>query len=385
MTSVMRGLRKGRLRMNKFIYETLIFIGLWIIFFIYEGSLQSVPILLVSVVVGIMYFFYNVSPNPFILFYTNMILLLVLYYFSMNPYSLVLLTFFVILAVEKLKRTEFILLSLLSFVILTLFLVFGKVNGALLLFFIALLYIALRMNMLITGVTTQRNMYEALLGEYRKFKRLAAISEEEARYEERAKIARDIHDSVGHKLTSLLMQLEILSIQKGEEDFKELKILARESLEETRFAVRALKATEQEGMATILQLIKKLESESHILVQLTTKKGVLSVRLTNEQSVALYRVIQEGLTNAMRHANSREVFIELGRTAIGDIEFSIKNKIYKEEPIQEGFGLQNMRKRIEEQGGLLSVYQANDEFVVKGMIPIKETGSPIKNRVESEA
>lgn len=371
--------------MKKFIYETSIFVGLWVIFFIHEGSLQSVPNLLVCLVVGLIYFSYNVVPKLFILFSCNTMLLFALYYFSMNPYSLVLLTYFAILAVEKLKRIEFNVLSLLSLAILTIFLILGKINGAWLLYFLAFFFIASRMNLFTTRITTQRNMYEALLGEYRKLKRLAVIAEEEARYEERTKIARDIHDSVGHKLTALLMQLEILSLQKREDDFKELKLLVRESLEETRFAVRALKATEQEGMATILQLIKKLESESHILVQLTTKKGVLSVRLTNEQSVALYRVIQEGLTNAMRHANSREVFIELGRTATGDIEFSIKNKVYKEKPIQEGFGLQNMRKRIEEQGGSLSVYQATNDFVVKGMIPIKEIGSPIKNQVESEA
>lgn len=66
-------------------------------------------------------------------------------------------------------------------------------------------------------------------------------------------------------------------------------------------------------------LIRKLEAESHILVQFTIKQGVLSVSLSNEKSVALYRIIQEALTNAMRHAQAREVKIILGKSAKEDI------------------------------------------------------------------
>src|SRR5690606_18868638 len=101
------------------------------------------------------------------------------------------------------------------------------------------------------------------------------------------------------------------------------------------------------------------------------KQGILNVKLTNDQSVVLYRVIQEGLTNAMRHAHSKEVQVILGRTATLDIEFLIKNRVYNAKPFEEGFGLSNMRKRVEELGGTLSIYQTENEFVIRGMIPIQ--------------
>ena len=68
------------------------------------------------------------------------------------------------------------------------------------------------------------------------------------------------------------------------------------------------------------------------------KQGILSVPLTNEKSVVLYRVIQEGLTNAMRHAGSREVQVTLGKSAIGAISFEIKNTIYNPKPFTMDLG-----------------------------------------------
>ena len=246
--------------------------------------------------------------------------------------------------------------------------------------FILLFYsTAILANSAHTEMTRFREMYEALKGDYRRLKRYARLTEEEARNEERTKIARDIHDSVGHKLTALLMQMELASLKYGKEAFAPLKKLAKESLEETRAAVKALKAEEVEGISTILQLIKKLESESHIHVHFTTKQGILSTKLTNEESVVLYRVIQEGLTNAMRHAHVREVHVELGRTAVGHIEFQIKNRIPRKTVFSEGFGIRNIRERVEKLGGELYAYQTETHFHLKGHFP---PANGVKGRVE---
>ena len=58
-----------------------------------------------------------------------------------------------------------------------------------------------------------RVRYETLLSEYRNMKRRLITDEQHARQEERAQVGRDIHDSVGHKLTALLMQLEMHRMQ----------------------------------------------------------------------------------------------------------------------------------------------------------------------------
>lgn len=110
---------------------------------------------------------------------------------------------------------------------------------------------------------------ETLFSEYRKMKRELISGEKAVREEERTQIAREIHDSVGHKLTALLMQLEVFRLKSpapAESDIQGLKQLAKESLEETRNAVKALKQEESGGLPAVIQLIRKLEAESLIRI-----------------------------------------------------------------------------------------------------------------------
>lgn len=214
-----------------------------------------------------------------------------------------------------------------------------------------------------------KNLYDELSDSYRQLKRLHLTAEKNAKIEERTRIARDIHDSVGHHLTALIMQIEMLSIKYPDLELGQMKELANRSLQETRDAVKALKLDETEGIATVVYLIRKLESESHLNVHFTMKNGVLSVPISNVKSVLLYRTIQEGITNAMRHANSREVYVTLSKTADGAIRFEITNAIYEVKAFEPGFGLSNMRSRIEEQDGKLEILQLPDKFVLSGRIP----------------
>ncbi|MFC7684695.1 sensor histidine kinase [Ureibacillus sp. GCM10028918] len=214
-------------------------------------------------------------------------------------------------------------------------------------------------------------IYDQLLTEYRHLKRMSVEQEQLVRAEERTKIARDIHDSVGHKLTSLLMQLEVISIQNETDSIQEAKQLARESLEETRYAVRQLKSVETTGIQSVIQLIRKLEMESRLHIRFTLEKGVLSLPLSNIQSIVLYRVLQESLTNAMKYSHSKEVEVIVGVNSLQNLQFEVKNKIISEDPIIQGFGLSNMEGRLKEIGGELKILRTNDQFILKGTFPMK--------------
>lgn len=217
--------------------------------------------------------------------------------------------------------------------------------------------------------------WKSLLVEYRALKRQVLENEEVARVEERNRIARDIHDSVGHQLTALMMQLAVAEQAAGEGKIasmvKQSKKLARESLDGMRKAVKALQGEEEQGIASVIHLIRKLEAESQMRVQLTTKTGVLSQPLTNEQNIAVYRFVQEGLTNAMRHGSSREISIIL--EIIGEYSFQVKveNKMEISSPVEEGFGLLNMRKRMEGLNGRMEREVTGGYFSVKGIFPLK--------------
>ncbi len=214
---------------------------------------------------------------------------------------------------------------------------------------------------------------EALLAEYRKMKRKVASGEKQARQEERTQIARDIHDSVGHKLTALLMQLEVYRMQAGDEKgerLQELKKLARDSLEETRSAVKTLKQDEVGGVSAIIALIRKLEAESFVRIQFSVKHGALSAHLGNEQAIAVYRVVQEALTNLMRHSQTREADIIFEAPGGGVFRFEVSNPLTEKVSFREGFGLASMRERIEQAGGHFQVTQLGGRFTVRGTLPL---------------
>ncbi|MRG87499.1 sensor histidine kinase [Salinibacillus xinjiangensis] len=297
-----------------------------------------------------------------------------------NGFVLLLCFYFVVDSIQRLEGLEyrvFLLVQLLGAV--GLLSAQGKMSVEWGILLLLVGYPLIKLQDLVEAYKQKEDTYERVLNEYRTLKRQAHESERAARLEERTKIARDIHDSVGHKLTALLMKLQMLTMKNEKEEYKDLKALASDSLEETRHAVKALQTEENEGISSVLQLIRKLESESHIFLDFTLKKGVLSAHLSNQQNVALYRVLQESLTNAMKHAHSQEVKVVLALNAIGGLTFKVTNKLHSSEKWQWGFGLTNMKKRVEELGGKLNVYQREDEFVVDGYLPVEGEEDELQN------
>lgn len=241
-----------------------------------------------------------------------------------------------------------------------------------LLLFIAICISSYFVNHFYWSVKEKGELYTGLLGEYRTLKRSFVEQEQLVRAEERTKMTRDIHDSVGHKLTALLMQLEVLSIENNIKGIEDIKELARDSLDETRNAVRQLKTSEASGIQSVIQLIRKLEMESHLQIRFTFEKGVVSLPISNSQSIALYRVLQESLTNAMKYSDSKEVDVILRQNSLQHVHFIVKNKMLKMKTFEFGFGLTNMMGRVEEIGGELRVNQTEEHFIIEGTFPIKE-------------
>ncbi|WP_339216124.1 histidine kinase [Ornithinibacillus sp. FSL M8-0202] len=349
----------------------IVFVLLWTYLIIQYSTNSWVSILCFA---GAMagFFFLSLKKVPI---YVYILLSLIIFLHGLliaeeNLITIILLVYISMIASFRLRENKlklYILMNLLLSILLS-YLQMSHVV-AIMVMVVFLYFLLLSINQYVTMLQEQRNLYEELRSEYRKLKRMNLLAEETARVEERNRIARDIHDSVGHRLTALIMKLETLAIQTKNEDYRELKKMAEDSLGETRQAVKTLQAEESEGIATVVHLIRKLEAESQIVVQFTIKQGVLTVPLSNDHSVVLYRVLQEALTNAMRHGYSREIHVVLGKSAIGDVTFEISNTVYEVKPFTFGFGLTNMKKRLEEIGGRLDVYQKENQFYVSGIIP----------------
>ncbi|MEN2767946.1 sensor histidine kinase [Ornithinibacillus xuwenensis] len=220
-----------------------------------------------------------------------------------------------------------------------------------------------------------RRKNDALLDEYRRMKRQLITEEEQARQDERNMIGHEIHDSVGHKLTALIMQFEAFRLSAVDIDEKKitmLKELAEESLAETRTAVKSLKQREVGGLQGIIRLIRKLEIESFMKINFTVKHGAFAASLTGEQSFAIYRAVQEALTNIMKHGATREAQVIFESPGGSIFRFEVINRSSTNPFFQEGYGLRAMRDRIEKVGGSLEINQDERQFVISGTIRLIE-------------
>lgn len=125
-------------------------------------------------------------------------------------FSLLLLLFVTIVATFKLTRSHIIFYSLTNLV-LSIMISFRYENDRtieMIMFSLFFYFLVLTVNRMTVERDQQKKTYDKLSGEFRRLKRLTLRTEEAARIEERTKIARDIHDSVGHRLTALIMKLE---------------------------------------------------------------------------------------------------------------------------------------------------------------------------------
>lgn len=216
---------------------------------------------------------------------------------------------------------------------------------------------------------------EALFEEYRNMKRQLLVEEQQARQDERMLIGHEIHDSVGHKLTALLFQFEafrLTAAEKDKETVGKLKELAEQSLEETRQAVRSFKQREVGGLQGVIQLIRKLEIESFMKINFSVRHGAFAAPLTGEQSFAIYRAVQEALTNIMKHSSTREAQVNFESPGGSIFRFEVINAAAHDRYFQEGYGLKAMRERLEKVGGTLEIDYEAHRFLVRGTIRLAD-------------
>lgn len=220
-----------------------------------------------------------------------------------------------------------------------------------------------------------RKKNDALLDEYRRMKRQLVAEEEHVRQDERILIGHEIHDSVGHKLTALLMQFEAFRLsadEKDQEKIQTLKELAQQSLEETRRAVKSFKQKDVGGLQGVIRLIRKLEIESYMKISFLVKHGAFAAPLTGEQSFAIYRAVQEALTNIMKHSSTREAQVLFESPGGSIFRFEVINATTHNPFYQEGYGLKAMRERLLKVGGTLEIIHNERQFIVRGTIRLTE-------------
>ena len=171
---------------------------------------------------------------------------------------------------------------------------------------------------------------------------------------ERRRIAREIHDTVGHSLTAVLVQLrtarELMRVRPGQVTayLEEIEVAVRDALRETRQEVRSLREREPIQVSW-RQLCMKFAEYTGVRVDLGILDDLGAV--TDGVGETVFRVIQEALTNAIRHGRATKVDVRLRLKPTGQLLLRISDNGGGALHVQPGSGLRGMRERIDELRG----------------------------------
>lgn len=180
---------------------------------------------------------------------------------------------------------------------------------------------------------------------------------------ERNKFAREIHDTVGHTLTTALVEMEASRVlmEKGEQE-AEIKLdsaleQVRKGLKEVRTSVRALGEFKIDYYNEVIELIKNSILHADVAIRYDIDD------FSNENEITkrcIFRALQEGITNGIRHGIATAFLFKL-KYDKNFLRFSLENNGKGMTQIQKGFGLKAMEERAREANGILNIITDIDE------------------------
>jgi signal transduction histidine kinase len=200
---------------------------------------------------------------------------------------------------------------------------------------------------------------------------------ERSRAEERTRIAAEVHDVIGHALTVSLLHISGARLaldedpQEARRSLLEAERLTRDSLEEVRATV-GLMRTDVPGdraplpgagdLPALVESFRRAGSD----VQLVADGHLGALGAT--RGLAAYRIVQEALTNATRHAPGQPVVVQVGPTRDGTT-VTVHNDGPPVPAPTPGAGLLGMRERAESLGGHLTAGPTDDGWLVEAVLP----------------
>lgn len=231
--------------------------------------------------------------------------------------------------------------------------------------------------LLINSLQAESQSREKLALAHNQLRQYALRIEDQATLQERNRIAREIHDAVGHALTAQSIQLEnaLLFLQtepsKARAFLTEARQLGTQALKEVRQSVATLRSNPLVGQhlpEAIATLVSNFQATTAIAPECHIH---LTHSLPPEISNAIYRIFQESLTNIAKHANATEVTLSLqGSNTV--IHFLVNDNGEGFDPEQNttGFGLKGIQERIVALGGEFDlVSQPGCGCLIIGQIP----------------
>lgn len=180
-----------------------------------------------------------------------------------------------------------------------------------------------------------------------------ALLADSARDAERLRVARELHDVAGHKLTAMKLNLRALAADPVLGQRSEVRIaqqLSSELLDDIRHVVQALRDTRGLDLHTALRALAAPMPRPALQLEIADDATVADPAVAE----TLLRIVQEALTNAARHADADTLFVQLLRE--GDaLLLQIEDDGLRGARLREGNGLSGMRERIAAARGTLTL------------------------------
>lgn len=219
-------------------------------------------------------------------------------------------------------------------------------------------------------------LYHELQNANEQLSEYANKAEEMAQTKERNRIAREIHDTLGHRLTGIIAGLDAclaLADVAPQEVKKQLGVLAdvsREGIKEVRRSVSELRPDSLERMSLDVAIRKMVTDMSRVSdTQIYFDAGEERLAFGEDEENIIYRVIQESITNAVRHGHAGQIWITLKRID-GEVLLEIRDDGIGCKKLESGFGTRHMKERIEMLGGTVA-FDGHKGFKVTAHIPIR--------------
>jgi two-component system sensor histidine kinase UhpB len=199
----------------------------------------------------------------------------------------------------------------------------------------------------------------------------------EAQESERQRVARELHDEVGQSLTAVMLQLDRVARFAPDglrEEMAEAREVARSSLEDVRAIAQRLRpeALDDLGLPSALTALTDGVSE-RTGIRIEKRLASPGPEMTPEEELVCYRIAQEAVTNALRHAEASAICIEL-KVADGAVTLTVVDDGTGLDGAAPGSGIQGMRERALIAGAKLQI-ESSGGIGTRVMLRLTDRGS----------
>jgi signal transduction histidine kinase len=225
-----------------------------------------------------------------------------------------------------------------------------------------------------------RREVERLVGELQEanqqLREYAVQAEELAVTRERNRLAREIHDGLGHYLTTVHMEIQaaraVMDRDPGraKQMLDKAQILTQDALTDVRSSVAALRASPDENLPLPEMVDKLLKNCSAMNLETDLRIVGTPHSLSPQVYLTLFRAAQEAISNICKHSKATQVWVQLDYLTAGEIRLMVQDNGIGAEQIEGGFGLLGVRERINLLNGKFTIRTAiNEGFRLEIMVP----------------